>query len=90
MEDFCSCLAGFRVGTEVGKRNPDACVQVGQLAHTAGHDVPLEDRSGEDAGIRPELLACTCLLCLANNLYGIERLSLLIFLLVDFPVAEHL
>ena len=46
-------LAGLAlgIGAKVGKRNADACVEEGQLTHTAGHDVPLECGRGKDGGL---------------------------------------
>ena len=89
MEDLLAGLA-LGVGARIGQGNADAGVEECQLAHTASHDVPLECGGGEDAAIGPELLACTALVGFAHYLDGVERLALLIFLLVDFSVAEHL
>ncbi len=89
MEHLLLGLA-FLVGTEVGQGNLDACVEECQLTHTVGDDVPLVDGVGEDGGVWPELLACTALLGLADNLHGVEGLALLVLLLVDLSVTEHL
>ena len=44
----------------------------------------------KDGWIWPELLACTALVGFTYHLNRIERLTLLIFLLVDFAATEHL
>ena len=74
----------------VGERDLDACVQVGELTHAPGYDVPLEGGRGEDGRIGPELLSRTALRRLTDDLYGIEGLALLVFLLIDMPIAEDL
>ena len=89
VEYLLACLA-FLVGAHVTERDTDAGVKESQLTHASCHDVPLVVSGGEDGGVRPELLACTALCGLAYNLYGIERLALLVFLLIDLAVAEHL
>ena len=89
VEDFLACLAVF-VGAQVGQRDLDAGVEVGELTHTARHDVPLEGGGGEDGGVWPELLASTALVGVADDAYGIEGLSLFVFLLVDLAIAEDL
>ena len=80
----------FLVWAKIGECNLDACIQERQLSHTASDDVPLIDRMGEDGWVWPELLACTTLVGLADNLYRVERFSLLIFLLIDFTTTEYL
>ena len=78
------------VGAQVGQRDGDAGVEEGQLAHAAGNDVPLEGGGGKYRCIGPELLAGASQLGLTDHLYRVERFSLSVFLLIDFPVAEHL
>ena len=80
----------FLVGTQVGERDGDAGIEESQFAHAAGDDVPLVYGGGENRGIGPELLARTAQFRLANHLHRIERLALLVFLLIDFPVAIYL
>ena len=80
----------FFVRTQVGERDGDAGVQVGQFAHTAGNDVVLVLCGSEDASVRPELLTGTCLVGIAYYLHVIEGLALLVFLLVDMTITEHL
>ena len=75
---------------QVGELDGDAGIQICQLTHAACDDVPLVNGGGEDGGVGPELLACTALGGLANHLDGIERFSLLIFLLIDLSVAVDL
>ena len=89
VEHFLASLALF-VGAKVAQRYLDTCVEECKLAHTACHDVPLIVGGSEYCGVWPELLACTSKLCLAYNLHGIEGLALLVFLLIDFAIAEHL
>ena len=78
------------IGAQVGQRDGDTSVQISELAHTAGDDVVFVFSGGKDGGVGPELLARTCKLCIAYNLYVVEGLTLLILLLVDVTVAEHL
>ena len=80
----------FLVWAQISQGNLDACIEECQLAHTVGDDVPLIDSVGEDSWVWPELLACTALVGLAYHLDRIERLTLLIFLLVDFAATENL
>ena len=82
VEHFRLAQVALLVGTQVGQRDGDAGVQVGQLAHALGNDVVLISGGGEDGAVGPELLARTGLV--------VEGLALLIFLLVDVAVAEHL
>ena len=89
VENFFLQLALF-VGTHVAQRDGDAGVQVGQLAHTLGNDVVFVLRGGEDAAVRPELLARTGDVSVANDLHVVQRFALLVLLLVDVTVAEHL
>ncbi len=78
------------VGAQVCQRDGDACVEECQLTHTACHDVIFVCSGGEDGSVRPELLACAALLGLADNLYRVQRLSLLVFLLVYLAVTIDL
>ncbi len=80
----------FVVGTQVGQRDGDACIEECQLAHAAGNDVPLIGGGGEDGGVGPELLSRTPQFGFAHHLDGVERFALLVLLLIDFPVAENL
>ena len=80
----------FLVGAQVGQRNGDASIQVGQLAHTTGNDVIFKFGGSEDAAIGPELLARTCFVGIAYNLHVVQGLSLFILLLVDVTVAVYL
>ena len=89
VEYFLACLALF-VGAHVAQRNLDACIEERKLTHTACYDVPLVVGSGKYSRIGPELLTCTAEFGLAYYLDGVEWLALLVFLLVDFTVAEHL
>ena len=89
MENLLLGLA-FLVWAQIFQGNLDTCVEECQLAHTVGDDVPFIDCVGEDGWVWPELLACTALVGLAYHLDRIERLTLLIFLLVDFAATEHL
>ena len=89
VEHFLTCLA-FLVGAKVAQGYAYAGIKIGQLSHTSCHDVPLEVGCREYGGVGPELLTRTAQVGLAYNLYRIERLSLLIFLLVYLAVAEHL
>ena len=89
MEYFLACLAFF-VGAHVAQRNLDAGIEECELTHAACYDVPLVVGGGKYSWIGPELLTCTAEFCLAYYLDGVEWLALLVFLLVDFAVAEHL
>ena len=89
MEHFLARFAVL-IRAQVAQRYAYAGVQVGELAHAPCHDVPLVVCGGEDGGVGPELLACASQGGLADNLYRIEWLSLLIFLLIYLAVAEHL
>lgn len=90
MEHFLTGLARLRVGAQVGERDLDACIQVGQLTHAAGNNVPLESRGGENGRVGPELLTCAALGGVAHHLHSIERLAFLVFLLIDMTVAVDL
>ena len=89
MEYFFLSLAFF-VGTHVAQRDGDTGIQISQLAHTLGDDVILVDGGGKDIGIGPELLASSGLIGVAHNLNVVKGLALLVFLLVDMTIAEHL
>ena len=89
MESFLFCLA-FLVRTQVAQCDGDAGIQIGQLTHTTSHDVVFVFGGGEDGGIGPELLTRTRFVGVAHNLHVIERLSLLVFLLIDMAVAIDL
>ena len=80
----------FLVRAQIFQGNLDTCIEECQLAHTVGNDVPLIDSVSKDGWIWPELLACTALVGFTYHLNRIERLTLLIFLLVDFAATEHL
>ena len=80
----------FLVRTQVGKRDGDAGIQIGQLTHTTGNDVVFVFCRSEDGAIGPELLAGTGLVGITHNLHIVERLTLLVLLLVDMAVAEYL
>ena len=90
MEDLGLAEVALLVGTQVGERDGDACVEVGELTHTACDNVVFVFRSSEDGPVGPELLTGTCLVGIAHNLYVIQGLSLLVLLLVDVSVAEDL
>ncbi len=78
------------VRTQIGQRDSNTCIKECEFAHTTSHDVILIHSLSEDSSIRPELLTSTALVGLAHYLYRVERLTHLIFLLVDLTVAEHL
>ena len=80
----------FLIRTQVGERDSDTSIQISQFTHTLSDDVVLIFCGGEDTTIRPELLACTCLIRIAHNLHIVERLTLLILLLIDMAVTIHL
>ena len=80
----------FLVWAQISQSNLDTRVEECQLAHTVGDDVPLIDCVGKDSWVWPELLACTAFVSFAYHLDRIERLTLLIFLLVDFATTEDL
>ncbi len=90
VENLLAGLTRLRVGAQVGQCDADTGIEVGQLAHTACDDVPLEGSGGEDGRIGPELLACAALCGLADDLDGVEGLALLVFLLIDMAVAINL
>ncbi len=89
VEHFLAHLA-FLIGTHVTQGDFDAGVEVSELAHTAGDDIPLVVGGGKDGGIGPELLTGTAEFGLADYLDGIQGLSFLVFLLVDLAVTEYL
>ena len=78
------------IWSHICKRDGDTGIQISQFPHSLYNDVILICGSGEYGGVGPELLACTSEFSLANNLYRVERLTLLVFLLIDLTVAEHL
>ena len=78
------------VRTLVSERNGDAGIQVSQLTHTTGNDIVLIFCSSKDTSVRPELLTCTSNVGIADYLHIVKGFTLLVFLLVDMSVAEHL
>ncbi|CCY02905.1 uncharacterized protein BN812_00459 [Prevotella sp. CAG:924] len=90
MEDFRTCLSSLGIRAQIGECDFHTGIQISQLTHTTCHDVPLISRSRKDRAIRPELLTGTTFLGRANHLHRIERATLLIFLLIDLAITEHL
>ena len=89
MESLGASLA-ILVGTKVSEGYLNACIEVRQLAHTRCDDVPTIHDGGKNIGIGPKLLTRSTLIGFANYLYGVERLTCFVFLLINFAVAEHL
>ena len=85
---YAGCL--IDVQSHVGKGDVYAGIQVCQFAHTVGQDVVFVDGGSEYACIGPELLACASQVGFSNHAYWSVGLSLVIQLLVDLTVAEHL
>ena len=75
---------------QVSQRNGDTCVQEGQFAHTVGQDVIFVSRSGKDGRIGPEVLTRTAQVGSPPHFHRSLRMSLGIFLSVNFTIAEHL
>ena len=90
VENFHLGVVFFVFYTKVGQSDLDACIQIGQLAHTGSKDLVVVNGFREDRVIRPELLTCTCNIACSDFLYRIQRMSAFIFLLIDFSVAENL
>ena len=78
------------VQTHVGQRNLDARVQIGQFPHAVGQNVIFISSGDEDGLVGPELLTSATQFRLAHHLHVVERLALLILLLINLAVAEHL
>ena len=70
MEHFLPCITLF-VGTKVGKRDSDTCVQICQFTHTLCYDIVFVCSGGEHSWVRPKLLPCSSEFCLSNNLHWI-------------------
>ena len=90
MEHLLACLARLGIRMLIRQGDLHAGIEVGQLPHTTCDDFPLESRCGEDSAVGPKLLSRTVLVRLSNDLHGIQRLALLIFLLVDIAVTKDL
>ena len=90
VEYFATRVAIFIFFALIGERDGESGVQEGQFAQTIGEDVIFIFRGGENFGVGPELLARTSQRSFADHLHRIEGMSLFIFLLVDFAIAEHL
>ena len=90
VEHFRLAQVAFLVGTQVGERDGDSGVQIGQFTHSLGDDVVFVFCSGEDGWVGPELLACAPDFGFSHHFDGIERFSLLVFLLVNLSVAKNL
>ena len=89
-KNFAARVALFVLLAFVGQSNGESGIQEGQFAKAVGEDVIFIFRGGENFGVGPELLARTSQRSFAHHLHRIEGMSLLIFLLIDFPVAKHL
>ena len=89
MESLGASLTIF-IRTKVGKCYLYASIKVCQFAHTRRNDVPTIHGCSEDAGVGPELLACSTLIRFANNLNGVHWFTCFVFLLVDFSITKHL
>ncbi|CDA58062.1 unknown [Prevotella sp. CAG:604] len=91
---FCmeNLLFGFSffVWTEICKGNLYTSIEKCQLAHTACDNIPFINGVGENSRVWPELLACTSLFSLTNNLDRVERLTFFVFLLIYFTFTEYL
>ena len=59
IENFLLAASVFFFYAEVGQRNFDAGVQIGQFAHAGCQNIVAVDRFSKDCSIRPELLART-------------------------------
>ena len=90
VENFHLGVVLFIFYTKVGQSDLDACIQIGQLAHTGSKNLVVVNGFREDRVIRPELLTCTCNIACSDFLYRIQRMSAFIFLLIDFSVTENL
>ena len=80
----------IRFRTHIGKYNLDTGIQECELTHTTCDNIILVCRGCKDTSIRPELLTCTALVRLTDNLHIIERLTLLVFLLIYLAITENL
>ena len=78
------------IGTHVLQCDGDAGIQVGQLTHATGNDIVFVFCRCEDGAVGPELLTGTRLVGVTHDLHVVEGLTLLVLLLVDVTVAEHL
>ena len=87
---FWDIAVFIELRTEVSERDFDSGVEESELTHTTCYDVVFVCCGGEYCAIRPELLACASLISITYDFYRVERLSLFVFLLVDFTIAEHL
>ena len=90
MEHLRLLQIAFLIWTQVGQRDSDTGIQVGQFSHTTCNDVVFVFRCRKDGWVGPKLLACTCLVGITNNLNIVKRLTFLIFLLIDVTIAEYL
>ena len=74
----------------IGKDDGQPGVEESQFAHTVGQNVILIFDRSENVGIGPKLLARASAVGFAHHLHFVERFSGFVFLLIDFPITEHL
>ena len=89
IESFLLHVALF-IGAKICKRDFQAGIQEGEFAHTGSQRVIIIYGRRKYGIIGPKLLFRTAQLGFADYLYGIERLALLIFLLINLSVAKNL
>ena len=90
VKNFTTRVALLVFFSLIGERDGESGIQEGQFAQTIGEDVILIFGGGENFRVGPELLARTALVGLADHFHRVEGMSLFVFLLVDFTIAEHL
>ena len=80
----------FFIGAKICKRDLQAGIQESEFAHTGSQRVIIIYGRRKYGIVGPKLLFRTAQLGFANYFYGIKRLALLIFLLVNLSVAKNL
>ena len=89
-EEGCLFGLAFFVGAQVAQNDGDAGVQKCQFAHAVGENFVFVCGGGENAAVRPKLLACAAQMGFAYHFYGIQRCAACVFLLVYFAIAKYL
>ena len=89
MELLSFCFALF-IGSQVGQRDGDACIQVSQFAHTIGEDVIFICSGCEDCLVGPELLTCASQFRCADSFDSSHGFADGVFLLIDLAITVNL
>ena len=89
MEDFFFVASVFFFYALIGKSNGDTFIQISQFAHTCLQNVIFIFGCYKNARIGPESLSCTGDVGSSYFFHCVQRLTIFVFLLIDFSVAEY-